>query len=134
VRLIAEGRGDRASIQEIISGRLGWTHPDIAGFLTGMGLDALDIPGGLAPRALRDIQAGQAAGRFTVPDRPPAAARRQPVTTATSKAGVPGIIVIGPPGDSLIAPGRSWIARCRLRRACAAQVSRPAPGVGSVTL
>jgi len=118
VRLIAEGRGDRASIQEIteaadigfgsfynhfdskeqlfqtasqevlerwgqmidrasagisdpaelfavgtrISGRLGWTHPDIAGFLTGMGLDALDIPGGLAPRALRDIEAGQASG------------------------------------------------------------------------
>ena len=124
VRLIAEGRGDRASIAEITeeadigfgsfynhfdskeqlfqtaaeevlerwgqmidqasaglsdpaevfavglrtSGRLGWTHPDIAGFLTGAGLDALDIPAGLAPRALRDIQAGQAAGRFTVPD------------------------------------------------------------------
>ena len=51
-----------------ISGRLGWTHPDIAGFITGAGLDALDAPGGLAPRALRDIQAGQAAGRFTVPD------------------------------------------------------------------
>jgi AcrR family transcriptional regulator len=124
VRLIAEGRGDRASIQEIteeadigfgsfynhfegkeqlfqtaseevlerwgkmidhasvgltdpaelfvvgmrISGRLGWTHPDIAGFLTGAGLDAIDIPTGLAPRALRDIQAGQATGRFTVPD------------------------------------------------------------------
>ena len=124
VRLIAEGRGDRASIQEIteeadigfgsfynhfdskeqlfqtaseevlerwgqmidrgsagltdpaelfavgmrISGRLGWTHPDIAGFLTGAGLGALDIPGGLAPRALRDIEAGQAAGRFAVPD------------------------------------------------------------------
>jgi AcrR family transcriptional regulator len=124
VRLIADGRGDRASIQEIteaadigfgsfynhfdskeqlfqtaaeevlerwgqmidqastgindpaelfavglrISGRLGWTHPDIAGFLTGAGLDALDIPVGLAPRALRDIQAGQASGRFTVPD------------------------------------------------------------------
>jgi AcrR family transcriptional regulator len=124
VRLIAEGRGDRASIAEIteeadigfgsfynhfdskeqlfqtasqevlerwgqmidrataditdpaerfavgmrISGRLGWTHPDIAGFLTGAGLGALDIPGGLAPRALRDIQAGQAAGRFAVPD------------------------------------------------------------------
>ena len=48
--------------------RLGWTHPDIAGFLTGTGLDALDIPTGLAPRALRDIRAGQAAGRFTVPD------------------------------------------------------------------
>jgi AcrR family transcriptional regulator len=124
VRLIAEGRGDRASIAEIteeadigfgsfynhfdskeqlfqtaseevlerwgqmidratagikdpaelfavglrISGRLGWTHPDIAGFLTGTGLDALDIPSGLAPRALRDIQAGQAAARFTVLD------------------------------------------------------------------
>jgi hypothetical protein len=51
-----------------ISGRLGWTHPDIAGFLTGAGLDILDIPTGLAPRALRDIQAGQATGRFTVPD------------------------------------------------------------------
>ena len=100
VRLIAEGRGDRASIQEIteeadigfgsfynhfdskeqlfqtasadvlecrgrmidrasagisdlaevfavgmrISGRLGWTHPDVAAFLTGTGLDVLDIP------------------------------------------------------------------------------------------
>ena len=51
-----------------ISGRLGWTHPDIAGFLTGVGLDALDIHTGLAPRALRDIEAGQATGRFTVPD------------------------------------------------------------------
>jgi hypothetical protein len=28
----------------------------------------LDIPRGLAPRALRDIKVGQAAGRFTVPD------------------------------------------------------------------
>ncbi len=120
VRLIAEGRGDRASIQEItdaadigfgsfynhfeskdqlfatasgqvlenwgqlidhacagladpaeifavsfrISGRLGWTHPDIARFLTGAGLDVLDSATGLAPRALRDLKAGQAAGRF----------------------------------------------------------------------
>jgi AcrR family transcriptional regulator len=124
VRLIAEGRGGRASIQEItetadigfgsfynhfdskeqlfqtaaeevlerwgqmidracagisdpaelfavslrISGRLGWTHPEIAEFLTGAGLDVLDYPRGLAPRALRDIKTGQAAGRFTVPD------------------------------------------------------------------
>ena len=51
-----------------ITGRLGWTHPEIAGFLAGAGLDLLDIPGGLAPRALRDIRAGQAAGRFAVPD------------------------------------------------------------------
>ncbi len=124
VRLIAEGRGDRASIQEIteaadigfgsfynhfdskdelfatasgevlerwgqmidracegiadpaevfavsfrISGRLGWTHPEMARFLTGRGLDLVNAPTGLAPRALRDIVAGQAAGRFTVPD------------------------------------------------------------------
>jgi AcrR family transcriptional regulator len=124
VRLIAEGRGERASIQEIteaadigfgsfynhfaskeelfqtaseevleswaqmldaacaglndpaevfalslrVSGRLAWTHPDIAGFITGAGLELLDTPGGLAPRALRDIRAGQAAGRFTVAD------------------------------------------------------------------
>jgi len=124
VRLIAEGRGDRASIAEIteeadigfgsfynhfeskeqlfqtaseevlerwgqlidrasagitdpaeryavgtrITGRLGWTHPDIAGFLTGTGLGVLDIPSGLVPRALHDIEAGQATGRFTVPD------------------------------------------------------------------
>ena len=51
-----------------ITGRLGWTHPEIAGFLAGAGLDVLDIPIGLAPRALRDIEAGKAAGRFTVPD------------------------------------------------------------------
>ena len=124
VRLIGEGRGDRASIAEIteeadigfgsfynhfdskerlfqtaseevlerwgqlidrasagltdpaelfavgtrITGRLGWTHPDIAGFLTGTGMNVLDITIGLVPRALRDIEAGQAAGRFTVSD------------------------------------------------------------------
>src|SRR5271165_3825753 len=124
VSLIAEGRGDRASIQEIteaadigfgsfynhfeskeqlfqvaseevlerwgrmidrategisdsaerfavslrLSGRLGWTHPDIARFLTGGGLALLDSTSGIAPRALRDIRAGQAAGRFTVSD------------------------------------------------------------------
>jgi AcrR family transcriptional regulator len=122
VRLIAEGRGDRASIQEIteaadigfgsfynhfdgkeqlfrtaseevlerwgqmidracggiadpaelfavslrISGRLGWTHPDLARFLLGAGLDILETDRGLAPRALRDIKMGQAAGRFTI--------------------------------------------------------------------
>src|SRR5207248_10385577 len=123
-RLIAEGRGDRASIAEIteeadigfgsfynhfdskeqlfataseevlerwgqlidrasagitdpaelfavgtrITGRLGWTHPDIAGFLTGTGINVLDISTGLVPRALRDIEAGRAAGRFTILD------------------------------------------------------------------
>jgi AcrR family transcriptional regulator len=51
-----------------ISGQLGWTHPDLARFLTGLGLDALDTPRGLAPRALRDIKDGQASGRFTIPD------------------------------------------------------------------
>ena len=120
VQLIADGRGDRASIQEItdaadigfgsfynhfgskdelfatasaevlerwgqmidracvgiadpaevfaasfrISGRLGWTHPDMARFLTGAGLEVLDSTTGLAPRAMRDIRAGQEAGCF----------------------------------------------------------------------
>jgi hypothetical protein len=50
-----------------ISGRLGWTHPELARFITGAGLDLLDIPRGLAPRALRDVKIGQAAGRFTFP-------------------------------------------------------------------
>jgi AcrR family transcriptional regulator len=124
VRLIAEGRGERASIQEItdaadigfgsfynhfsskeelfrtaseealekwaqvidtacaglddpaavfatslrISGRLAWDHPDLAAFITGAGLDLLEAPRGLAPRALRDLRAGQAAGRFTFSD------------------------------------------------------------------
>ncbi|MCB0894897.1 MAG: TetR/AcrR family transcriptional regulator [Nocardioidaceae bacterium] len=120
VRLMASGRGDRATVQEIteeadigfgsfynhfeskeqlfataatevlerwgqmideatagiedpaevfatslrISARLGWTHPDLARFLSRAGLEVLRRPDGLAPRALRDIQAGQAAGRF----------------------------------------------------------------------
>lgn len=124
VRLIAEGRGERASIQEIteradigfgsfynhfeskeqlfqaaseevlerwaqmidnasagiadpaerfavglrMSGRLGWSHPDIARFLTGAGLGALGSPSGLAPRALRDIKAARTDGRFSFPD------------------------------------------------------------------
>jgi hypothetical protein len=51
-----------------ISGRLAWTHPEIATFITGVGLDLLDAPRGLAPRALRDIRAGQSAGRFTITD------------------------------------------------------------------
>ena len=51
-----------------LSGRLAWTHPEIAGLITGSGRDLLDAPRGLAPRALRDIRAGQAVGRFTMPD------------------------------------------------------------------
>jgi len=122
VRLIADGRGDRATIQEIteaadigfgsfynhfdskeqlfqsaqyevlerwggmidrtclgitdpaelfsasvrLTGGLGWTHPELARFLTGAGLGVLAHPVGLAPRALRDIRAGQAAGRFAI--------------------------------------------------------------------
>ena len=51
-----------------ISGRLTWAHPEIAGFITGVGLELVDSPRGLAPRALGDIHAGQASGRFSVPD------------------------------------------------------------------
>ena len=60
--------GDPAELFAVslrISGRLGCTHPALAEFLIGAGLDVLDLPVGLAPRALRDIRAGQAVGRFT---------------------------------------------------------------------
>jgi AcrR family transcriptional regulator len=63
------GLSDPAEVVAVsfrISARLGWTHPEIAQFLTGAGLDLLDAPNGLAPRALRDIKAGQAAGRFVI--------------------------------------------------------------------
>ena len=45
-----------------ITGRLGWTHPDPARFFVGAGLDVADQPVGLAPRGLRAVKAGQAAG------------------------------------------------------------------------
>ncbi len=51
-----------------VSGRLAWAHPEIAGFITGAGLELVDAPSGLAPHALHDIRAGQATGRFTIPD------------------------------------------------------------------
>jgi AcrR family transcriptional regulator len=142
VRLIAEGRGDRASIQEItdaadigfgsfynhfeskeqlfqtasqevlerwgamidracagisdpaeifavsvrITGRLGWSHPELARFLVGAGLDVLDQPVGLAPRALRDIKAGQAAGRFS--------ALRAEVALSAVTGGVLGLLKV----------------------------------------
>jgi hypothetical protein len=66
-----EGISDPAKVFAVsfrISGRLGWTHPDMAQFITGAGMDLLNAPLGLAPRALRDIKAGQAAGRFTFPN------------------------------------------------------------------
>lgn len=50
-----------------ISGRLAWTNPDIASFLIGVGLQVLDSEAGLAPRAKRDLHAGEAAGRFSFP-------------------------------------------------------------------
>ncbi len=150
IRLIAEGRGDRASIQEIteaadigfgsfynhfeskeqlfsvasqevlerwgamidracagigdpaevfavslrISGRLGWTHPEVAEFITGAGLDLLDQPAGLAPRALRDLRAGVEAGRFT-------AAPDAAVALATVAGGLIGLLRL-----RLVQPGQ----------------------------
>ena len=58
--------GDGSSI-DIHFSRINAEHPDIARFLTGAGLALLDDSNGLAPRALRDIKAGQAAGSFTFP-------------------------------------------------------------------
>ena len=64
-----EGLTDPAEIFAVsfrISGRLGWTNQAMARFLVGSGLDVIDAKLGLAPRARRDIQAGQASGVFTI--------------------------------------------------------------------
>ena len=66
-----EGMTDPAEIFAVsfrISGRLGWTNQAMARFLVGCGLDVVDAGLGLAPRALRDIRAGQDSGRFSVGD------------------------------------------------------------------
>lgn len=47
-----------------LAGRVGRTHPELARFLTELGLDALTSPDGLAPRARRDLAAAFAAGRL----------------------------------------------------------------------
>ena len=53
-----------------ISARLAWTHPALSDVLNRYGLDLLDLPDGLGPRAMRDITEGVAAGRFTVSQLP----------------------------------------------------------------
>ena len=66
-----EGLTDPAEIFAVsfrLSGRLGWTNPAMARFLLGRGFEIIDAELGLAPRALRDIKAGQASGRFTIRD------------------------------------------------------------------
>ena len=170
VRLIAEGRGDRASIAEIteeadigfgsfynhfdskeqlfataseevlerwgqlidrasagitdpaelfavgtrITGRLGWTHPEIAGFLASAGLDVLDIPIGLAPRALRDIEAGKAAGSSLFPMPRSRSAPRQAACSGSSGC------ASGTPNASRRPPSTS-----SPRPSCACSVSPP---------
>ena len=52
-----------------ISGRLGWTHPDLARFLTGAGLNSWTSPTRpRPPRPARHQGRARQAGRFTVPD------------------------------------------------------------------
>jgi hypothetical protein len=46
---------------------LGRAHPEVAGFITNVYLDLLEAERCSAPRALRDVEAGQPAGQFTVP-------------------------------------------------------------------
>lgn len=74
--LVDEATGDIADPAERfatafrISARLAWTHPALADVLNRYGLDLLDLPDGLGPRALRDITEAVAAGRFTVAQLP----------------------------------------------------------------
>ena len=52
------GRGDMRPEARLRSGRPSW--------YSRAGLEIMDMPYGLAPRALRDIQAGQAVGQFAI--------------------------------------------------------------------
>jgi hypothetical protein len=82
-----EGIGDPADALAMsfrISRRLGWTHPDIARFVVGSGLDLVDAPAALAPRALRDIKAERATGCFTV--------RAAEVALAAVAGSMPGLL------------------------------------------
>ena len=47
------------SISLRLSARLSWTHPEVARFITGAGLDLLDAPGGLAPAPCETSRPGK---------------------------------------------------------------------------
>lgn len=51
-----------------MTARLPKTHPEIARILERTGIRYLDVPDGLGPRAVRDLQAGAAAGLFHIRD------------------------------------------------------------------
>jgi AcrR family transcriptional regulator len=51
-----------------LTARLPKTHPQLAKIIERTGFDYLAAPDGLAPRARRDLQRGQVAGRFTIED------------------------------------------------------------------
>ena len=51
-----------------LTARLARTHPQIARILLAQGMSHLDVSTGLLPRALRDVNRGVAAGRFSVAD------------------------------------------------------------------
>lgn len=64
-----EGLSDSAEIYAVgvrMTARLALTQPGVARVLLEVGLSYLDVEQGLAPRALRDIERGIEAGRFTV--------------------------------------------------------------------
>lgn len=64
-----EGLTDSAEIYAVgvrMTARLALTQPGVARVLLEVGLSYLDVEQGLAPRALRDIERGIKAGRFTV--------------------------------------------------------------------
>lgn len=52
------------SVSFRVTGRLAWTHRELADVIAHHGLDTVDTDVGLAPRATRDLLAAQAAGRI----------------------------------------------------------------------
>ena len=70
-----------------LTARLPKTHPQVAKIMHRVGLRYLESPNGLAPRALRDLSAAKAAGRFQVDD--PA------VALACTAGAVLGVVHLG---------------------------------------
>lgn len=113
-----------------ISARLAWTHPALADVLNRYGLDLLDLPDGLGPRALRDISEAVDAGRFTV--------TRLPVVLSVVGGSLLGFLRLRSSQPDLVAPSdvedltRQLLVMLGIDAGEAAAIcDRPLPELGS---
>ena len=73
-QVLSEVTAELSDIAEVftasfrISGRLFLAHPELAKVVDKVGFEILDIPIGLAPRALKDLESAREAARFEIID------------------------------------------------------------------